>query len=377
LLFVPLSCLVWLCHAFGWGVLGVLVWGSEFAMARTRGRAALASIVAATLRCVPVAAPLLLMALWRAGGGGAQSAGFVQFDLKLFALAAALRDQWLVWDAFAVAAALVLLAAPVFDRRLAYVSTLAIPALLLSALFLILPNRLFGSAYADARLAPIAIMVALSAMRLRPSAGDGAARVLAMLGCLFVAARLAGTTASFARADREAHHELTMLDAVSIGARVLFLVEQDCGLIWSLPRKSHFGSFVIVRRSGFANDQWDNSGSQLVRIIHDVPADFRSDPSQFFVADRCSGAAQSSLVRYAGGGSARVPSRNAVLMRFPRDAFDLVWLIGSPAAIAGPDPGLEPVRRTPGSVLLRPERGSGKSRSRGATATDKAATALR
>ena len=354
LLFVPLSCLVWLCHAFGWGVLGVLVWGSEVAVARTRGRTAMASIVAATLRCIPVAAPLLLMALWRAGGEGAPSAGFFQFDLKLFALAAAVRDQWLVWDAFAVAVALVLLAAPAIDRRLTYAPTLAIPALLLVALFLILPNRLFGSAYADARLAPVAIMVALSALRLRSGTGAGAARMLALLGCLFVAARLAGTTASFARADSEARHELAVLDAVPIGSRVLFLVEQDCGLVWSLPRKSHFGSFVIVRRSGFANDQWDLAGSQLVRIIHDTPADFRSDPSQFFVAKRCSGAAQSSLIRYAGGGSARIRSRDAALMEFPRQAFDLVWLIGSPAAIAAPYPGLEPVRQTSGAVLLSP-----------------------
>ena len=29
LLFVPLSCGLWLCHAFGWGVLGVLAFSAE------------------------------------------------------------------------------------------------------------------------------------------------------------------------------------------------------------------------------------------------------------------------------------------------------------------------------------------------------------
>ena len=354
LLFVAFSCLLWLCHAFGWGVLGVLVWGSELARARERGRTMLAGIATATLRCVPVAAPMLLMAMWRAGEAGTPTDGFFQFDLKFLALAAALRDQWLGWDIFAVAAALVLIAAPGFDRRFGFAATLAVPALLLAGLFLLLPTTLFGSAFADARLAPVAIMVALGAIHVRPDAANGMAKAVAMLGCLFVAARLAGTTASFALADRAARTELGMIEALPMGSRVLFLAEQDCTPAWPLARTSHFGSFVIVRRHGFANDQWDRAGAQLVRIVHTTAGEFRSDPSQFFVGQQCAGAAPSALMRLAGGGVARFPSRDATLMRFPRDAFDLVWIIGSPAATAPPYPGLALVRRTSGSVLLTP-----------------------
>lgn len=38
LIFVPLSCAIWLTHAFGWGALGLLVWSAELIRARASGR---------------------------------------------------------------------------------------------------------------------------------------------------------------------------------------------------------------------------------------------------------------------------------------------------------------------------------------------------
>jgi hypothetical protein len=349
-LFVPISCLVWLCHAFGSGLLGVLVWGSEFASARGQGRTAVRSVFIATYRCAPVAAPLLLMAVWRAGDGEGLPTGFFQFDLKLLALASALRDRWLLWDVFSIAAALVLLAAPSFDRRLSYVPTLAVPAFLLAALFLLFPTKLFGSAYADARLAPVTIMIALAAIRLRLPTTNRAASVLAALGCLFFAARLGGNYFSTLEADSEAREHLSVLEAVPIGSRVLFLAEQECGFAWALPRESHFGSFVIVRRHGFANDQWDIPGSQLIHITYNVAAEFRSDPSQLIAPARCSGASQSTSIRYAGGGSTGVRSFDAVVAQFPREAFDHVWLITA-SKPTRPYRNLELLRQTSRSIL--------------------------
>lgn len=352
-LFVPLSCLVWVSHAFGWGVLGVLVWGSEFALAREHGRTIIQSVFDATLRCAPVATPMLLMALWRAGDAEGVSTGFFQFDLKLFALVAALRDRWLLWDAFSIAVPLVLLAAPSFDRRFSYVPTLAIPALLLAALVLLLPAKLFGSAYADSRLAPVAMMVALAAIRLSPAVGKKFASGLAVLGCLFIAARLTGNYISMWQARSEARNHLAVLEALPMGSRVLFLVEQDCGLSWALPRNSHLGSFVIARRHGFSNDQWDLAGSQLMHVIYDAAADYRSDPSQFFIPDRCSGATQSTLVRYAGGGLSHIPTIEFALARLPREAFDYVWVIASSTPVVEPHPELALQRQTSSSVLFK------------------------
>ena len=41
-----------------------------------------------------------------------------------------------------------------------------------------------------------------------------------------------------------------------MGARVATLVGRACGDGWPLPRNSHLGAMVIVRRHGFSNDQW-------------------------------------------------------------------------------------------------------------------------
>ena len=354
--FLAVSCVVWLCHAFGWGVLGVLVWGSEFARTREDGRTTLKSGVAATLSCAPLMAPIVLMALWRGGTAEGLTSGFFQFDLKLFALSATLRDRWLPWDALGAAAALVLLAAPAFDRRLSFAPALAVPALLFAILFLLFPTKLFGSAYADARLVPVAIMVGLTALRLRPPAANGAPKAMAALGCLFIAARLGGNFVSFAQADSEARQHLAVVEPVPMGSRVLFLAEQQCGLAWALPRTSHLGSFVIVRRYGFANDQWDVPGAQLLRIVYEVPDAFRADPSQFFVPEACSGANESAVIRYAGGGSSQIPSREAALAGFPRAAFDYVWVIGAPAPGDALHPELTPLRRTARSVLFLVQR---------------------
>jgi hypothetical protein len=139
---------------------------------------------------------------------------------------------------------------------------------------------------------------------------------------------------------------------VPAGSRVLFLTEQDCELAWPLPRTSHLGSFTIVRRFGFSNDQWDLPGSQLLRIKFGAAGEFRSDPSQFYASERCSAGGQSASIRYAGAGSARIPSLDAALARVPREAFDYAWVIGDPSATATPDPRLRLVRRTSRAALF-------------------------
>jgi hypothetical protein len=77
ILFVPGSCLLWLCHTFGWGVLGVLAFSAELIRQHdirktgVRGEGAVKGWIGACIRaglsCIPLALPMVMMVLWRSG----------------------------------------------------------------------------------------------------------------------------------------------------------------------------------------------------------------------------------------------------------------------------------------------------------------------
>ena len=92
--------------------------------------------------------------------------------------------------------------APV-GRDLTFSRNLAFSALVLLAGFMVLPRIVFGSAYADMRLAPFLIATALLAIRFRGETAMPTARVLAWLGLGFYLLRIAATTLSLALAAND------------------------------------------------------------------------------------------------------------------------------------------------------------------------------
>ena len=124
-----------------------------------------------------------------------------------------------------------------------------------------------------------------------------------------------------------------------MGARVASMVGDPCGYHWPLPRDSHLGAMVIVRREGFSNDQWVMEGVNLLDLRYPAAGRFAADPSE--------------RVRPEGCGVGPLWSINEALRSVPRDAFDFVWLINPPPydpAFAGD---MEVVWRGPGSILYR------------------------
>ena len=87
--FVPIATLIWATHVVGWAVLALTAFAAEWARVRNPIRAALA--------CWPLAAPLPLMLLWRAGATG-PTTGFFAIESKLIALLMTFRDTWSVVD---------------------------------------------------------------------------------------------------------------------------------------------------------------------------------------------------------------------------------------------------------------------------------------
>jgi hypothetical protein len=255
----------------------------------------------------------------------------------------ALRDRWKEWDlaALVICAAIFLFAIAnrIFGKSLTLSRNLAFSAIVLLAVYLLLPRIIFGSAYADMRLVPYAIAVALLAIRFREGARPRFVSALAVVALAFVVARLGGNTASLAIASNDQQAKLVALDYIPMGARVATLVGDPCGYSWPLPRDGHLGAMVVVRRQGFSNDQWVMEGLNLHDLKYWAAGHFAADPSQ--------------RVRREGCGIGPLWSIDKALAVVPASAFDFVWLINPPPF----DPALahrfELVWRGPGTILYR------------------------
>lgn len=360
IVFVPISCVVWLVHAFGWGALGLLAWSSELVRLRDSGNRWPKAGMLAAINCLPLAIPLGLMVLWRSGQVAGTTGGYFNIASKTFSLAAALRDRWLLWDSMSVAVAVVLIGSAIFDKHLEMSRRLSIPAAVLAVIFLLLPTVMFGSAYADMRLGPFMLIVAIAAVRLRPGAAPAIALRVLVLGFAFMALRLAGNTISFAVADREMKSELQALSLIPEHARVLSLVGDSCGSEWPMPRYSHLGSFVITRRLGFSNDQWQLPGAQLLSVTYGAARQFGADPSELTYTREC----QIKTLPKIGKGEAVGRTTDEALDLFPRDAFDFVWLIRPSGFTPQQRPDLIPIWRGPDAILYRILRPSGVAAAR-------------
>jgi hypothetical protein len=338
LLFVPISVLVFFTHTFGWGMLGLLCFSAEAVRQHDRGMAWFKAGFRAALHAAVMALPVVIMLVWRSETHGGMSGGWFQFWLKLNWLLSVLRDRWHWFDVAALIAVLVVIVEARRRDDLTFSRNLAFSALVLFAAFLAMPWTVFGSAYADMRLIPYALAVALLAIRFRNETNLASARLAAVAGLAFVVLRLAGNTASLAIASNDQQAKLAALDHVPTGARVVSLVGTPCGG-WPLNRNTHLGGMVIVRKQGFSNDQWVIEGANLLGLRYREAGKFAADPSQIVLPMNCR----------VGG----IWSIGDALKAIPRDRFDYLWIIDPPPFDTALVAGMHPVWRGPGSILYR------------------------
>ena len=339
LLFVPISFLLFITHTFGWGALGLLAFSAEAVRQHDRGIGWWRSGLRAGMHASVMAGPLLLMLLWRSGVSGGLTSDFFNIPAKLLWLLMALRDRWQLLDIISVAVALTMLLFAWRRRELTLSRNLAFSALVLFAVFLILPRIVFGSAYADMRLVPFLIATAVLGVRFVDATDPRLARNLALIGLAFYGVRIAATTTSLAMAATNQSARLAALDHVPRGARMVHLVSEDCAALWALPRNSHLGAMAIVRRHAFSNDQWAVEGTSLLSIRYTEAGRFRFDASQ--------------LVRPRQCANAEVFTLDQSLAAIPPGAFDYLWLIDSAARGPRLPAGTTLVWSGPGSSLYR------------------------
>jgi hypothetical protein len=320
---------IWLCHTYGWAFLGLLTGAAMLAEVRATRHDAVAGLRRTLGACWPLLWPAILMAAWRAEAGATITGGW-SLARKVSWLISPLRTEWMWLDLASTILLVCLLywaarsAIVRFDRRL------GIAALLAFGCFLALPNYVFGSAYADMRLVPYGLALALLAI-----APEGlparTARALAGGALAFLVLRMVSTGLAYAEDDREIAAYLPAIEAMPRGARVAFIAVKPCEDRWALPVLDHLGGIALARRAGFVNDQWQAPGVNPLTVHYPAARPFAADPSQLAKPDGCT---------IAGLG----PPLSLSLAALPRRAFTHVWIVGALEGAAPPAPGLIPLR---------------------------------
>jgi len=338
-LFVPISLIVFFCHTYGWGLLGLMCFSADAVRLHDRGSTWWRAGLEAAMHTSVMALPVVIMLAWRSETHGGQTSAWFEWKIKWRWLYSALRDRWKWFDIGSLAAATLVFLFALVSRKLALSRNLAFSAIVLAVCFAMLPRIIFGSAYADMRLVPYLIAVGLLAIRFRGAPDRTTAHVLAVLGLLFFATRTVANTISLGMAAKDQSAKLEAIEAMPRGARVISLVGMSCREYWPMLRNGHLGAMVIVRREGFSNDQWVIEGVNLLDLKYKQAGYFAADPSQLVRPNQCHDPLHRQI--------------DQSLASLPRDDFDYVWLIDVPPYDPSTVADMRAVWRGPGSILYQ------------------------
>ena len=338
-LFVPISLVVFFCHTYGWGLLGLMCFSADAVRLHDRGRSWFRAGFEAALHTSVMALPLIIMLVWRTETHGGETSAWFQWKNKWHWIYMAFRDRWEDFDIGSLAPPALVFLYALVSRKLTLSRNLAFSALVLAAAFAMLPRIIFGSAYADMRLVPYLMAVVLLAIRFRGAPDRRTAQVLAVLGLVFFGTRTAANTVSLAMAADDQSAKMKAIDFMPRGARVVSLVGMTCNEYWPMLRNGHLGAMVIVRRDGFANDQWVIEGVNLLDLKYTKAGYFAADPSQLVRPNHCLDPLHRMI--------------DQSLSTLPRDDFDYVWLIDPPAYNPDTVADMKLVWRGPGSMLYK------------------------
>jgi hypothetical protein len=316
-LFVAASFAIWLCHVVAWAALCLMIGGYELARARRLHLPWPAAIWRAGVQSLPVAPPVLLLLLWRTANDGGLNAGWGRLDLKTSWLAMVLRDRWMAFDIAVTAVIFTTLYSAARDARTRFKPMIGWSALAMLAAFLLMPATMFGSAYADMRLAPFVVALALLALAPTPAFSLSEQRRLAAGAAALLAVRLTGLTLSYGFDDAAIRREAVALELVPRGARLVSFVGSHCAEPWRMNRLQHISGLAIARRGSFSNDQWPLIGAPLLRVTASGFGANTYDPSQLVLAKPC----------------VADPTRRSIedaLRSLPATRADFLWLLEPP-----------------------------------------------
>jgi hypothetical protein len=341
LLFIPISLLLYFAHAFGWGVLGLLCLSAEVDRERKLGHGSARIFRGLLTSLAPLATPLLAMVAWRSGLHGPIAWAWFDWQAKMVWVISALRDRWQWLDVASVGVSLLVIVVALRSRESRISPILATGAFLLFVAFLALPTTLFGSAYADMRLIPCIFALLFLAVDW-PLASARTSALIAASAIFFALVRIGANLVSFDIAAADQDRQMAAIAQLPTGARVASFVGLPCGGSWELPRNSHLGSLVIIRKGGFSNDQWLIEGQSGLEIRYRDAGEFMADPSQLVLPNGCADGLHRTI--------------DVALSSFPRGAFDFVWIVHGAPYDRRLTNGMTLLWRNGNSVLYRIER---------------------
>ncbi|MBC3940413.1 hypothetical protein [Sphingomonas albertensis] len=314
----PYAGLTWLCHSFGWAMLGLFVIGAEWSLRMRRGEPWIEAAFAAGLMALPMAWPLLIMI----GSGGDRLAGdtgkWFRWSAKAQWLVSMLRERWKAYDIAGVVLIVCAVWTAIRSPSMRFIGVLGIPALSGLITFVMLPLMFQGGAGVDMRMLPYAAALAVLAIRIEPD-HDALARRAAAIGAAFFAVRIATTTIAFILFSQGQSRALEALNAIPRAAAVLVLVNEPNMTSWFNPRLTHIAGLAVARREAFDNEQWALAGQQLIHPRHPDAAPFDRDPSQ---------------IVHPPGTEDQTIDFDKAIRAFDRCTFQRVWTIGFPVGRA-------------------------------------------
>ena len=335
--FAIFSIILFLAHAVAWAIFGVMLFAAELVARRQRSLALWQALRDSMMAMLPLATPVILIVNW-AHQDPAGMTVQVPWQLKLYQMKEVLRDRIFGFD---ILSAILLYAIALLGLRqigVRYNPRLGLAALLLLIAYCVTPGVVKGVYYADARILPYALAVALLA--LSPVAElKRWHHAIAGAAILLFAIRMASQTVTYHQLDRHYQEQLAALAHIHRGARVFVAVEAPCNGGWNLPRTEHLGSLAIARREAYANGMWPMPGGRLMSIIYDAAGPFKYSSSQILLPEKCR--------------SEDVETLPGALKKLPREAFDYVWLIDLPPAHWPRTPWLKPVWHAKTGILFR------------------------
>ena len=333
-LFLPLGFALWVCHLVGWAVFS-LVAGVTTLVARYKaGKGVVGTLLGTALMTLPLlAGPVAGALVHKVDGPAVALLANNDAPRKIGWLIMAMADRWLGWDA--AGAGVIVLAIYIGLRTRGFVLHLGLllAALALLGLYLLMPDTIMGSRFADMRLGPVILALFVLCSAPGPLLDPRLTRWLLIGGLVFGGARIAGNAVSMAVAGHQFAETLTAIDVVPRGSNLVSLYLDECEG-WSTDRRRHIMGYALARRHLFDNGQWQLPGGQLISIHNPVLEPFDRDPSTIAFMEPC-------------GDS---PGLAATIAAIPRAAHYL-WIIQvNPATRL---PGWEPLRKTRDSVLYR------------------------
>ncbi len=311
---------LWLCHTMGWGIFALCAGLSVLQRQFSRHRWNIMQVMLNTgAQTWPLALPIVLMLVVRGDVPSPERLFSNSFLIDKFRFAAqSLRDRSLVLD---LASLLLLFGFPVVAlwKKWAVVGAkLLWPAIGLGFAYVVMPSSpFFGALYTDARLFPVAAIVALVALKWAHTRQMG----LLVAGCAVAlfAVRVTLTTSAWQKADRDAARHLQALVHIPVGARVMSAVALDCDKhVWATDfLLNHLPAMAVLRRNAYINSMWQIRGQQALRVRYNAESYYNSDPSQYFTIGSCRD-------------KKNVNDLGNVVRHFPREKFDYFWIMDPP-----------------------------------------------